>query len=202
MRQIRPRRSALYMPGSNSRALEKARTIDADCLIFDLEDAVGPNEKVTARQQIAEAVEAGGYEGREVVVRINALDTEWGNDDVAAFAQLPVDAILVPKVSTVQQMENAAKAVSDASGDKPPHLWIMIETALSILNIQSIAEGAVELSVPLDVFVLGTNDLAKETRAEFNSERTAFLSWISQCVLAARAYNIDVLDGVFNAFKD
>ena len=202
MTQIRPRRSALYMPGSNARVLEKARSIDADCLIFDLEDAVAPDAKVGARQQIADAVAAGGYDGREVVVRVNGLDTEWGADDVLAMAKLNIDAILVPKISDAQQMGDAAQAISDASGDEPPHLWIMVETAFSILNIQSIAASAHRLSVPLDVFVLGTNDLAKETRAELTPERTAFVAWISQCVIAARAYGIDVLDGVFNAFKD
>ena len=194
--EIRPRRSALYMPGSNARALEKAKTLDADVVIFDLEDAVAPDAKAAAREQVAAAVRDGGYGRRELVVRINAPDTEWSAADVAALADVGCDALLVPKVSRVGELE----VVEGWLQGKPASikLWAMIETPLAILNIADIAAAGGRLGC----FVVGTNDLVKDTRAEMDEARTPALYWLSATVTAARAYGVDVLDGVYNNFKD
>ena len=197
---IRPRRSALYMPGSNARALEKAKTLAADVVIFDLEDAVSPEAKETAREQVVAAVEGGGYGRRELVIRINGLDTPWGAEDLAKAAAAAPDAILVPKVSTAAQLAEAGKSL--AEGPKKISVWAMIETPLAVLNLREIAAAARDPSTRLCCFVLGTNDLMKETRAELDENRTAALYWLSAAVTAARAYGIDVLDGVYNAFRD
>lgn len=197
---IRPRRSALYMPGSNARALEKAKTLAADVVIFDLEDAVAPDAKVSAREQVMAAVTRGGYGDRELVVRINGLDTPWGREDLAKASETAPDAILVPKVSTAGQLRAVGTAL--ASAPEKVRVWAMIETTLGILNLREIAEAARDPSTRLTCFVLGTNDLAKETRAELDQNRTAALYWLSAAVTAARAYGIDVLDGVYNAFRD
>lgn len=197
---IRPRRSALYMPGSNTRALEKAKTLAADVVIFDLEDAVAPEAKETAREQVMAAVSGGGYGSRELVVRINGLDTPWGAEDLASAAAAAPDAILVPKVSTAGQLAEIGAGLSQAPGKI--RVWAMIETPLAILNLREIAATARDPSTRLACFVLGTNDLVKETRAELDPTRTAALYWLSAAVTAARAYGIDVLDGVYNAFKD
>jgi citrate lyase subunit beta/citryl-CoA lyase len=197
---IRPRRSALYMPGSNARALEKARTLPADAVIFDLEDAVAPDVKQTAREQVTAAVRAGGYGSREVVIRINGLDTDWGETDLAEAAAAGPDAILVPKVSSAAQLAEVGAAL--ASAPSRIAVWAMIETPLAILNLREIAESASDPATRLAVFVMGTNDLVKETRAELDGNRTAALYWLSAAVTAARAHGIEVLDGVFNAFKD
>ncbi len=197
---IRPRRSALYMPGSNTRALEKAKTLAADVVIFDLEDAVSPEAKETAREQVMAAVSGGGYGSRELVVRINGLDTPWGAEDLASAAAAAPDAILVPKVSTAGQLAEIGAGLSQAPGKI--RVWAMIETPLAILNLREIAATARDRSTRLACFVLGTNDLVKETRAELDPTRTAALYWLSAAVTAARAYGIDVLDGVYNAFKD
>ncbi len=197
---IRPRRSALYMPGSNTRALEKAKTLAADVVIFDLEDAVAPEAKETAREQVMAAVSGGGYGSRELVVRINGLDTPWGAEDLASAAAAAPDAILVPKVSTAGQLAEIGAGLSQAPGKI--RVWAMIETPLAILNLREIAATARDRSTRLACFVLGTNDLVKETRAELDPTRTAALYWLSAAVTAARAYGIDVLDGVYNAFKD
>ena len=197
---IRPRRSALYMPGSNARALEKARTLPADAVIFDLEDAVAPDVKQTAREQVTAAVRAGGYGSREVVIRINGLDTDWGAKDLADAASAGPDAILVPKVSSAAQLAEVGAAL--ASAPSRIAVWAMIETPLAILNLREIAESASDPATRLAVFVMGTNDLVKETRAELDANRTSALYWLSAAVTAARAHGIEVLDGVFNAFKD
>lgn len=197
---IRPRRSALYMPGSNARALEKAKTLAADVVIFDLEDAVAPEAKEAAREQVIAAVAGSGYGSREVVVRINGLDTPWGAKDLAWAAAAAPDAILVPKVSTAEQLAEVAKGIAGAPAKVS--VWAMIETPLAILNLREIAAAAGDPSTRLACFVLGTNDLVKETRAELDADRTAALYWLSAAVTAARAYGIDVLDGVYNAFKD
>lgn len=197
---IRPRRSALYMPGSNARALEKAKTLAADVVIFDLEDAVAPEAKETAREQVMAAVKGGGYGRRELVIRINGLDTPWGAEDLAKAAAAAPDAILVPKVSTAAQLAAAGKSL--AAAPKKMSVWAMIETPLAVLNLREIAAAARDPSTRLCCFVLGTNDLVKETRAELDENRTAALYWLSAAVTAARAYGIDVLDGVYNAFRD
>ncbi len=197
---IRPRRSALYMPGSNARALEKAKTLAADVVIFDLEDAVAPDAKASAREQVMAAITGGGYGKRELVVRINGLDTPWGQEDLAKAAAVAPDAILVPKVSTAAQLAEVGKAI--ASAPDRVSIWAMIETTLGILNLREIAGAARDPATRLACFVLGTNDLVKETRAELDENRTAALYWLSVAVTAARAYGIDVLDGVYNSFKD
>lgn len=197
---IRPRRSALYMPGSNARALEKAKTLAADVVIFDLEDAVAPEAKELAREQVMAAVAGGGYGTRELVVRINGLDTPWGREDLAQAAKAAPDAILVPKVSTPAQLVEVGQVL--VSTPEKTRVWAMIETPLAILNLREIAAAAEERTTRLACFVLGTNDLVKETRAELDQNRTAALYWLSAAVTAARAYGIDVLDGVYNAFRD
>lgn len=197
---VRPRRSALYMPGSNARALEKAKALAADVVIFDLEDAVAPEAKASAREQVMAAVTGGGYGQRELVVRINGLDTPWGQEDLAKAAAAAPDAILVPKVSTAAQLAEVGRAL--ASAPERVSIWAMIETTLGILNLREIAEAARNPATRLTCFVLGTNDLVKETRAELDENRTAALYWLSAAVTAARAYGIDVLDGVYNSFKD
>jgi citrate lyase subunit beta / citryl-CoA lyase len=196
--QIRPRRSALYMPGSNARALEKAKTLAADVVIFDLEDAVAPDAKETAREQVAAAATGGGYGRRELVIRINGLETPWGSADLAAAVEAAPDGILVPKVSKAADLVPVATALAGAS--PTVRVWAMMETPLAILNAPEIAASAPDTR--LTCFVMGTNDLVKETRAELDADRTAALFWLSATVTAARAYGIEVLDGVYNNFKD
>jgi citrate lyase subunit beta/citryl-CoA lyase len=197
---IRPRRSVLYMPGSNARALEKAKTIAADALILDLEDAVAPDAKAQARDQVCAAVTAGGYGKRELVIRINALDTPWGKDDLAAAVAAAPDAILLPKPGSGADIVAAADALKTAP--EKTRLWAMIETPLAILNVQDIAAASRLSGTRLTCFVMGTNDLVKETRADLSSSRRPALYWLSATVTAARAYGLDVLDGVYNNFKD
>ncbi|MEJ8570185.1 CoA ester lyase [Microbaculum marinum] len=197
---IRPRRSVLYMPGSNARALEKARTLPADALILDLEDAVAPDVKAEARDQVAAAVAAGGYGGRELVIRINALDTEWGHADLAAAIDAGPNAILVPKASRAADLEAVSRRVEEAG--RTIALWAMVETPLALLNIREIAGCAAHSHAPLACFVMGTNDLAKETRARFVPGRAPMLPWLVTSVLAARAHGLDIIDGVYNDFRD
>ncbi|HEX6000823.1 MAG TPA: CoA ester lyase [Hyphomicrobiaceae bacterium] len=199
---IRPRRSVLYMPGSNARALEKAKTLAADALILDLEDAVAPEAKAAARAQVCAAVAAGGYGGRELIIRVNGLDTPWGADDIAAAAGAGPEAVLVPKVAGAADIVRATQALADAGAPPKTQLWAMIETPLAVLNITEIAAAARAPGSRLACFVLGTNDLVKETRAELSGDRVAALYWLGAAITAARAYGLDVLDGVYNAFKD
>jgi citrate lyase subunit beta/citryl-CoA lyase len=199
---VRPRRSVLYMPGSNARALEKAKTLAADALILDLEDSVAPEEKRTARGQVAAAVKAGGYFPREVVVRINALDTMWGADDIVAAAAAGPDAILVPKVSAPEDLIVVGRFLAELGAPAGLKIWAMIETPLSVLQAREIAAAARDPVTRLTVFVLGTNDLAKETRARIVPGRLPMQGFLSIAVLSARAYGIDVIDGVFNDLDD
>lgn len=202
MTKIHPRRSALYMPGSNARALEKARELPADVLILDLEDAVAPDAKAAAREQVCAAVKAGGYGRRELVIRVNGLDTPWFKDDLAAAAEAGPDAILIPKVSspeTLQQVGTLLEGLWAAPGIR---VWAMVETPLAILDIERIARAARDRRTRLSCFVMGTNDLAKETRARFLPGRGPMLPWLTSALLAARAHGIDILDGVYNDIKD
>jgi citrate lyase subunit beta/citryl-CoA lyase len=199
---IRPRRSALYMPGSNARALEKARSLPADVLIFDLEDAVAPDQKEVARAQVASAVHKGGYGAREIVVRINSLSGPWGRDDLAAMAVARPDAVLLPKVSTPGDIMRASKELRDAGAPEVLRLWAMMETPGAILNADSIVRTAVDPTSRLAVLVMGTNDLAKDTRARLTRGRASMLTYLSICVAAARAYGVDILDGVFGDLAD
>jgi citrate lyase subunit beta/citryl-CoA lyase len=195
---IRPRRSVLYMPGSNARALEKARTLPADGVILDLEDAVAPDAKERARKQVAEAVKTGGFGPREVFVRVNGIDTAWHADDLAAAAHAAPDAILIPKISSAEQLEMVGRRLLDMGTDHRTRVWAMIETPAAIFNVREIAAAARDSETRLAGFVLGTNDLAKETGARIVPGRRPMLAWLSLCVLAARAYGIAILDGVYN----
>ncbi|MEM1371244.1 MAG: CoA ester lyase [Pseudomonadota bacterium] len=199
---VRPRRSVLYMPGSNERALQKARTINADALILDLEDAVAPDAKVEAREKVCAAVREGGYGNREVVIRVNALDTPWGLDDVSAACNVKPDAILVPKVSQPGDIMSTAKVLQARGVAATTKLWAMMETPLSILNARDIAATGADPSSGLVCFVLGTNDLLKESRARMTGDRFSVVPWLALTIAAARAYGLDVLDGVYNNFKD
>ncbi len=199
---LRPRRSVLYMPGSNARALDKAKTLPADGLILDLEDAVAPDQKEIARQQIVSAVTAGGYGSRELIIRINSLNGPWGRADLNSIAKLKIDAILIPKVSSPSDVLTAAQALREAGVDEVIRLWAMMETPQAILNAESIVRTAADPTSRLSVLVMGTNDLARETRARQIPGRAPMLPWLSQCILAARAYGVDILDGVFGDIQD
>jgi len=199
---IRPRRSVLYMPGSNARAIEKARTLAADAVILDLEDSVAPDAKVAARRQVTDAVSAGGFGAREVIVRINGLDTQWWLDDLNAAGKAKPDAVLVPKVSSPNHLEDVAERLVDISADQKIRVWAMMETPLAMLNARDIAAAASDVETRLAAFVMGTNDLAKETRAKIVPGRAAMLPWLMNCVAAARAFGLDILDGVYNDLAD
>jgi citrate lyase subunit beta/citryl-CoA lyase len=199
---IRPRRSVLYMPGSNARAIEKAKTLGCDGVILDLEDSVAPDAKESARDQVAAAVKAGGFGKREVFVRVNGVDTPWHADDLSAAAHAAPDAILVPKVSNAETLEMIGRRLLDMGTPHKTRVWAMIETPLAIFNILSIAAEARDSEARLSGFVLGTNDLAKETRARIVPGRAPMLPWLANCVLAARHYGIDILDGVYNDIAD
>jgi citrate lyase subunit beta/citryl-CoA lyase len=199
---IRPRRSMLYMPGSNARALEKAKTLPVDGVILDLEDAVAPDAKAAAREQVAATVKAGGFGHREVIIRTNAFDTPWFSDDLDAAIAARPDAILVPKISTPAQIELIGTRLLDTHADHHVRLWAMIETPAAIFNIRELAAKAMDSESRLAGFVIGTNDLAKETRARLVPGRAPMLPWLANCVLAAHSYGIDVLDGVYNDLSD
>ena len=199
---IRPRRSVLYMPGSNARAIEKARTLPADAVILDLEDSVAPDVKAAARRQVTDAVSAGGFGAREVVVRINGLDTQWWLDDLNAVGKAKPDAVLMPKVSSPNHLEDVAERLVDISADQKIRVWAMMETPLAMLNARDIAAAASDVETRLAAFVMGTNDLAKETRAKIAPGRAAMLPWLMNCVAAARAFGLDILDGVYNNLAD
>ena len=191
----RPRRSALYMPASNARAIEKARTLPCDVVILDLEDAVAPDMKAMARDQALAAVQAGGFGRRELTVRVNGLDTPWGRDDLRAFAETGVAAILAPKVSDARDVE-----AYDAALTGPTRLWVMIETCRALFHLAEIAEAS--RRTRLTAWVAGTNDLAKEMRCRPGSGRGPLLAALSSTVAAARMQDLAVLDGVYNRIED
>jgi citrate lyase subunit beta/citryl-CoA lyase len=193
----RPRRSLLYMPGSNARAMEKARELPADVVILDLEDAVAPDAKAKARELIIAALKQGGFGRREVIVRINGLDTQWWQDDLAVAAANP-DAILVPKVSDPEPLREVAKQLVGVRAEARVGIWAMMETPLAMLNARDIAAVARDAGSRLAGFVMGTNDLAKDTRARLLPGRAPMLPWLMTCIAAARAYGIDIVDGVYN----
>jgi len=195
---IRPRRSVLYMPGSNARAIEKARSLPADAIILDLEDSVAPQSKAMARQQVADAVKAGGFGPREVVVRINGLDTQWWLDDLSAIAHAKPDAILLPKVSSPDQFDHIIERLIDIGAIHELRVWAMMETPLAMLHADRIAAAALDPEIRLTAFVMGTNDLAKDTRTRILPGRAAMLPWLMTCVAAARAYGVEIIDGVYN----
>ena len=195
---IRPRRSVLYMPGSNARALEKARTLAADGIILDLEDSVAPDAKEAARRQVADAMKAGGFGKREVFIRVNGVDTPWHADDLAAAAHVAPDVILVPKVSSPDTLDMIGRRLLDMGTAHRTRVWAMIETPLAIFNILAIAAAARDSETRLGGFVMGTNDLAKDTRARLVPGRAPMLPWLTTCLAAARIHGIDILDGVYN----
>jgi citrate lyase subunit beta/citryl-CoA lyase len=197
---IRPRRSVLYMPGANERALEKAKTVPADALILDLEDSVAPDAKPQARANVAAAVKSKAYGKRELIIRINGLDTPWGVDDLKAAAEAGPDAVLVPKVARPGDIVNVARIFGAIGGPDETRMWAMMETPMAIFNVREIA--SVHQVARLSCLVLGTNDLLKESRALATGGRFAILPWLSMTLLAARAYGLDVIDGVYNDFKD
>ncbi len=200
MTSTRPRRSCLYMPGANERALEKAKTIPADTLLLDLEDAVAPEAKVEARERVCATVKAGGYGKRELIIRMNGLDTEWGADDLKAIVAAGPDGVLAPKVSSAEEVKKLDDALTAAGAGDDFALWIMIETPLAILNLKEIA--ACQATTRLSTFVMGTNDLAKDMRAEMTADRLAFQSHLTLSVTAARAFGIVAIDGVYNDIKN
>lgn len=195
----RPRRSVLYMPGSNVRALDKARSLPCDAVIFDLEDSVAPDAKLQARSQVVAAVQQGGFGPREVIVRINSADTAWGADDLAAVAQIGADAVLIPKVSTPQDLQAPQAALGLANRTR---LWAMMETPRAMTGAADIAAAARAHAPNLAVFVMGTNDLAKDTGTRLQAGRALFLPWLAQCLAAARGQGLQIIDGVWNALDD
>jgi citrate lyase subunit beta/citryl-CoA lyase len=199
---FRPRRSVLYMPGSNARAIEKARTLPVDGVILDLEDAVAPEAKEQARQQVADAVKSGGFGFREVFIRVNGIDTPWHADDLSAAAQAAPDGIVVPKVGKVDTLERIGQRLFDMKTDLKTRVWAMIETPEAIFNINALAAAAQDSETRLAGFVMGTNDLAKETRARLMPGRAPMVPWLAICVLAAHGHGIDILDGVYNDLSD
>lgn len=192
---IRPRRSVLYLPSINLRALEKARTLATDCLIFDLEDAVAPEMKAQARQNLQTMLQAGGYGQRELIVRINALNSDWGLDDVAAVAHWQgCHGVLLPKVESRAEVIATWNALRLHNPEFNKPLWIMAETPRGILNLADIAQA--NETVPLQVIVMGTSDLAKELRVPHTPNRLGLLHSLAHCVMVARAYGLDIIDGV------
>jgi citrate lyase subunit beta/citryl-CoA lyase len=188
----RPRRSLLYMPGSNARALEKGRELPADGLILDLEDAVAPDAKETARRQVAEAVRAGGYGGREIIVRVNGADTPWGAADLDAMAGVGADAVLLPKVESAAAVRDAEARRARAGAPAGLALWCMMETPLGILRAAEVAGASPRLAG----FVMGTSDLAKDLHAAHTAMRLPMLTALGLCLLAARAHGLAIIDGV------
>jgi citrate lyase subunit beta / citryl-CoA lyase len=199
---VRPRRSALYMPGTNARAIEKARTLPVDAVILDLEDSVTPDAKAAARAQVAAAIKAGGFGAREVVVRINAVETKWWLDDVDMIHETRPDAILVPKVSEPLALESLAARLIDIGADHAIRVWAMIETAKAIFHAYDIAAGARDVETRLTCLIVGTNDLVREMRARIVPGRTPMLPWLAICIAAARSHGIDILDGPYNDLGD
>jgi citrate lyase subunit beta / citryl-CoA lyase len=198
----RPRRSVLYTPGSNAKALAKAKALPADALILDLEDSVAPDQKVAAREQVVQVVRAGGFGEREVVIRVNGPHTPWGEEDLAAACAARPDAILLPKVDGPGAIMVAARALRETEAPEETRIWAMMETPNAILNAGSIASVAADPSSRLAVIVMGLNDLAKETRARLTPGRPTMSAWLATCVVAARAHGVDIIDGVYNDIQD
>lgn len=190
----RPRRSVLYMPGANTRALEKARGLPADGLIFDLEDAVAPDAKLQARANACQAAASGGYGKREIVIRANGLDTIWGRDDIAAIAKSGADAVLVPKVESAETVRQVVALLESAGAPASMSVWCMMETPLGMLQAQHVAAAHPRLAC----LVMGTNDLVKDLRARHTADRAPLITGLGLALLAARAYGLAALDGVYN----
>src|SRR5580698_9322852 len=197
---IHPRRSLLFMPGSNARALEKARNLPADGIILDLEDSVAAEAKALARDQIAQAIAAKGFGKREVLIRVNALDAPWWIDDVGMAGKARPDGILVPKVSSVEDL----KAVGDrlAGADPSIRVWAMIETSRAVLHAEELAAASRDPAIRLAGFVFGPNDISRETRIRMRPGRAAMIPIITHCILATRAHGLEILDGPYSDFSD
>nr|WP_223479423.1 CoA ester lyase [Oricola indica] len=200
-RQPRARRSVLYVPGSNGKAMAKTGQLACDSVIFDLEDAVAPDAKSGARAAIVEHLKSTEANGRERVIRVNSLSSEWGRGDIAAAAEAGPDAILLPKVETAAMLTEARRVVDDAGATGTP-LWAMIETPLAFVNIGDIARCGSDSAIRLDCMVAGTNDIAKEMSLPLPEGRATIIHWLASLVIHARAFDIDVLDGVYNDFRD
>jgi len=198
MPELRPRRSVLYMPGANERALEKAKTLDADALIFDLEDAVSPDAKEAARERVCAAAASGAYGRREVTIRVNGIDTDWHDADLRAAAQAGPAAVVVPKVNSAREVNNIERALELGGAPDSLKIWAMLETPVAMLHAEEIAAASERLTV----LVMGTNDLAKELYAEFVPGRAPLMGGLSLALLAARATGKVILDGVYNDVKD
>jgi citrate lyase subunit beta / citryl-CoA lyase len=199
---IRPRRSLLFMPGSNARALEKARNISADGIILDLEDSVAPEAKAQARDQIATAVAGRGFGKREVLIRINALDSPWWLDDIHMAGKARPDGILVPKISSVEDLAAIAASLGDIDADKSIRVWVMIETARAVLHAEELAATSRDQKMRLAGFVFGPNDISRETRIRMQPGRAAMIPMITHCILASRAHGLDILDGPYSDFSN
>lgn len=195
---VRPRRSVLYMPGANTRALEKARTLSADALIFDLEDAVTPEAKDTARTNVVAAAKSRAYGRREIAIRCNGLATPWGKTDVAAIATSGADAILVPKVESAADVANIVSLLDASGAPASMAVWAMMETPGGILRAEEIAVSHKRLQL----FVMGTNDLVKDMRARQTPMRLPMVTALGLCMLVARAHDLSILDGVYNDIQD
>ncbi|MEJ6722438.1 HpcH/HpaI aldolase/citrate lyase family protein, partial [Ilumatobacter sp.] len=195
--QLRPRRSVLYMPAANERALEKAKTISADAIIFDLEDAVAPDAKPDARARAVAAVQSGEYGNRELTIRCNGLDTEWGADDIAAAGAASPSAVVIPKVDTVEQVDAVSAQLDAAGASVDTMIWPMIETPTAMFNVRSIAAHP-----RVAVLVMGTNDLAKELRSPIVTGRHPLVAHLATALLAAREAGKVILDGVYNDVKN
>jgi citrate lyase subunit beta/citryl-CoA lyase len=195
---LRPRRSVLYMPGANERALEKAQTIPADALILDLEDAVAPDAKPEARERVCAVATSGAYGSREIAIRANGIGTAWHEDDLAAIAQAGPDAVVVPKVNSADEVHQIEKALEAGGAPASTMIWAMLETPIAMLRAHEIASSSERLAV----LVMGTNDLAKELQAAPVPGRAPLLSGLGLCLLGARAAGKVILDGVYNDIKD
>lgn len=196
--QARPRRSVLYMPGANLRALDKARSLPADALILDLEDAVAPDAKASARDNVVKALAEGGYGKRELFVRINGLETPWGQLDAQAAAKSGADVVLVPKVESAAQVRQVASILEQAGAPATQSIWIMMETPLGILHAEEIAQAHPRLAG----FVMGTNDLVKDLRSTHTPQRLPLITSLGIALLAARAYGLSIVDGVYNDLEN
>jgi citrate lyase subunit beta / citryl-CoA lyase len=199
---IRPRRSLLFMPGSNARALEKARNLPADGIILDIEDSVAPEAKGLARDQIAKAISAGGFGRREVWIRTNAPDSPWWGDDIAMAAKARPDGILVPKISSVEDLGVIARCLRDAGAEPSIRVWAMIETARAVLHAEELAAASRNVEPRLAGFVFGPNDISRETRMRMQPGRAIMLPLITHCILATRAYGLEILDGPYSDFSN
>lgn len=195
---VRPRRSVLYMPGSNARAQEKAKSLPADGIIFDLEDATAPDAKEQARGTVAQSVSGGGYGGRELIVRVNALDTPWGKLDVEAATKAAPDAILLPKVETADQVRELEALMRQNGASDKTSIMCMMETPLGILNAKEIASASKRISC----LVMGTSDLTKDLHARHTALRLPMLTSLGICLLAAHAHHLSILDGVYLDLND